>query len=1130
MTQSVDLTIIATSVGANGLPTSKEQMVTVDIHNVNDNAPVFADAGTFMLSEGADGSTNPIAVGSVSATDADGDEVSYSVKGDPAGWSIDANGALSYTGTGLDFGDGASVTLTIVATSTGTDGMMDSAEQEIMVTVEDRNNAMFTTDFAAATFSIDENASGVDVGDPIAAMDPDEGEEVTLSVKDNADWEITADGQLRYVGAGLDYEAGTSVDLTIVATSMGTDGTPTGVEQDITVMVNNVEEVGHTFTLTDKEDRFTGGEDSDTFRAPSGTLTDLDDLDGGGGVGDKIDVSYIGNDVNFSPRVILVDNIEILDVRTTGDFGRAVAETNNSETYQLDFSSWDLDQINMVLIGDGEDETGDGPGNVNIKAGGAGVTGANLVGQVDIMDAGTVDLDGVAADKAVNITGNMTTRANVKGGAAVTITSDPLAEATVDGANGDVAITSKAITNVTLANIDGDGQGTAHTVTVTNGEAADKAPAELTVTVDKVNNTNAAADPVTVGPATVALAGTGAAKTVNVVASGMASNVTLTSAAATALNFSGDADLTFVLPVAVEDITATNEGALTIAAITATVESFDGAGATGAINLGAAGALTGDAAGEFTSITTGSGGDKLYINAGAKLATINSDGGADTIVVQANSLLANVNAGEGDDTVELTAGGTLRDVASNGGGLAIDLGGGDDTYVASNAGNAQTTVMGGVGDDTLQMDTGSNSGTTNAAGMSIYSGFEVLDVTGGSGTYNMELLGLRRVVSKATSAEVILDNTAAGTTVRVDGVGDETGGTATTDATIIYNLKNATGNSDRVEVTVAANGAKADTIDNDPDTAGNQMVQTGQANLTFTANGVETVVINSDVNVHAESDAMASQYQNIVALTSDATKTLDINGEGRVSVTTTATTVTRVDATGNSGGVSVDVNASTGAVDFDGGAGNDAFTGGAGGDDFTGGAGDDTLTGNAGADTLRGGAGDDTILGGAGIDVILGGVGADTLTGGEDRDIFRFQHSSDSRVSFDEDGMTQGIDTITDFQTSQSDVIRLSRSLATESDLAGGTNAVLVKGPIVDDADATTNNLQVYLTANASGFFRQGLQGDNLKIATAIAENGTDMYVFIDANNNGNFEAGSDLVILLTGVTSVTGDDFDIIG
>ena len=69
-TASFNLTVRATDAG--GLET--DAAVAVTVTNVNDNAPAFGSTPyAFTLAENADGSTNPVAVGTVDAPDADGD-------------------------------------------------------------------------------------------------------------------------------------------------------------------------------------------------------------------------------------------------------------------------------------------------------------------------------------------------------------------------------------------------------------------------------------------------------------------------------------------------------------------------------------------------------------------------------------------------------------------------------------------------------------------------------------------------------------------------------------------------------------------------------------------------------------------------------------------------------------------------------------------------------------------------------------------------------------------------------------------------------------------------------------------------------------------------------------------------
>ena len=74
---------------------------------------------------------------------------------------------------------------------------------------------------------------------------------------------------------------------------------------------------------------------------------------------------------------------------------------------------------------------------------------------------------------------------------------------------------------------------------------------------------------------------------------------------------------------------------------------------------------------------------------------------------------------------------------------------------------------------------------------------------------------------------------------------------------------------------------------------------------------------------------------------------------------------------------------------------------------ITGSNSNDTLTGANAADTINGGQGNDTLTGGGGNDSLTGGTGAD-----------RFAYTASN----------QGIDTITDFTTADSDAIQISAS------------------------------------------------------------------------------------------------------
>ena len=110
-------------------------VVVVDV-----NEPPYFGSGshTFHLDENADGSTNPVVLGTISATDLEGDRLTYSITSgnDGAKFSIDeTTGELSYVGGGEDYESGPpNYTLTVRAS----DGEL-SDEVEVAVVVVDVN-------------------------------------------------------------------------------------------------------------------------------------------------------------------------------------------------------------------------------------------------------------------------------------------------------------------------------------------------------------------------------------------------------------------------------------------------------------------------------------------------------------------------------------------------------------------------------------------------------------------------------------------------------------------------------------------------------------------------------------------------------------------------------------------------------------------------------------------------------------------------------------------------------------------------------------------------------------------------------------------------------------------------------
>ncbi len=191
---------------------------TVAVADVNE-APSFVDSAyAFELAENVAG---PLVLGVVRATDPDRDDPpAYSLaEGDAERFEVDAvTGEVRYVGAGEDAETGPeSWVLEVRATDRG--GIAASAV--VVVALLDRNEAPV---FAAERYEweFEENVAGPLVLGMVEAADPDRADTLvySLSGEDAALFEVdAATGEVRYAGAGEDYEAGpASWEFEVVAT------------------------------------------------------------------------------------------------------------------------------------------------------------------------------------------------------------------------------------------------------------------------------------------------------------------------------------------------------------------------------------------------------------------------------------------------------------------------------------------------------------------------------------------------------------------------------------------------------------------------------------------------------------------------------------------------------------------------------------------------------------------------------------------------------------------------------------------------------------------------------------------------------------------------------------------------
>ena len=191
------------------------QDISVNVTNVNDVAPVFTSSATFSAAE------NQTAINTVTATDADGDDVTFTVSGSE--FAITSTGVLTFA-SAPDYETKSSYTATVTAA----DGT-NSTTQDITVNVTDVNDVPVFT--SGSIFSAAENQTAIGT---VTATD-DEGEGVTFTVS-GSELAITLAGVLTFASAP-DYETKSSYTATVTA-SDDTNST----SQEITVNVTDVDE------------------------------------------------------------------------------------------------------------------------------------------------------------------------------------------------------------------------------------------------------------------------------------------------------------------------------------------------------------------------------------------------------------------------------------------------------------------------------------------------------------------------------------------------------------------------------------------------------------------------------------------------------------------------------------------------------------------------------------------------------------------------------------------------------------------------------------------------------------------------------------------------------------------------
>lgn len=468
------------------------------------------------------------------------------------------------------------------------------------------------------------------------------------------------------------------------------------------------------------------------------------------------------------------------------------------------------------------------------------------------------------------------------------------------------------------------------------------------------------------------------------------------------------------------------------------------------------------------------------------LTTFNASAAEGAIKADIQSTaLATVTTGKGDDLINMDTKVTA--------GTTVNLGAGNDTLLTGALLGNFAKVDGGEGTDTINIANGAKLDATNAK---LINNFEVLDVSGGTGNYDVSLNNFATVqideaVNGALAGAVDFKNAADNFTLTVASKAknaDFAVGKAIAVTGKDYTGTTALGTAETF--TLVANmrdGNKDDTAD-------------GNINAnTITVAGVEHLVVESNVStLDGGSKALnAAQHTVTADFVADNAETLTIKGAGSVVITADAGgaslgagilgVVTKVDATGSTGNVTLDLSAHTKAVAYFGSEGIDTYKASTVGDNIYTGKGADQVTLAAG---VR-----DTFVLKAATDSQIGDTdksGKITITG-------------DEVNTAAPAGFQQTIDTITGFQAGGT--ATTDRLDVTNFAFSGAQRGVVDVTAIVT---GTTD-----LTSIADLFAAPA--GDR---GLAYSVVGGSTYVFLDANKDGNFTAADDVIIKLAGVAS----------
>ena len=640
---------------------------------------------------------------------------------------------------------------------------------------------------------------------------------------------------------------------------------------------------------------------SDTFNVTNLTLNSFDNINGGTGTTDTLNVAWTAAAAFAVPASTTIAGFEIVNVSNSGTAGtNAVAVTNTT--------------------------FGTGVQKLNWAEAGAGSTSTAAVTLASATDVSLVST--ATAWTTVAVTDTSTTTAS---------TGSTLKTITINNATGAGTLTGNGITTLNVATRGGvdtitAAAGTRDLTVNTSGTGAITGVTDAQATSLTLNNTGAQA----LGTFTTAKA-----TVVNVNTTAAATGLVVTAAAATTLNIGGTSTVAAVI---------TGSTALTTINI-----SGAGAGLTSVVDLsGIATGLTAITS-TATSATATAAGNTL----GATTATqgfgtgVAFTGGAgnDTITVGATTKA--INVGGGTNTVFLLSGTT----ALGTGGSITATTGTTDTLSLVNADAVSLTVA-ATGAAFKALVTGFeivdvNTATGTTISMTAFGSFNELAVTPAAVT---------QVISGMTTGKTLTLNTTAAaftslTTNNLSGAADtmtvKLKGALST-ALVAYGTVTIPGVELLTINVVDSVSTFAGTLSTLTvvDTSATSIVLTGNNGVALTFAGVALNNFDASGLTRGAVTFTAGAQTTDVAVKGSALGGDTLNFASATSVITMTATAGTNALTG-SATIGSTITGGTGADTITGGSGVDTISGGVGNDIISAGTGNDIMTGGAGVDAFQ---------------------------------------------------------------------------------------------------------------------------------------------------------------------------------